>query len=107
MFDISDETNSELISTWKETGKIIFRMTAEDTKSTVIQKLNIKKTLCEENSDLGFVWKKLNFRKNVWQEASSNSKERNINGTNKELSLSLRQKQNVAQWTRCQQKCME
>ena len=30
-------------------------MTAEDTKSTVMQKLNIKKTLCEKNSDLGFV----------------------------------------------------
>ena len=27
-------------------------------KSTVIQKQNLKKTLFEENSDLGLVWKK-------------------------------------------------
>ena len=40
---------------------------------------------------------KLNFSKNVWQEFSFNSSERNINETNNDLPLSLRQKQNVVQ----------
>ena len=45
----------------------------------------------EENTDLDL--------KNVWQKIYFNSVGRNTNGTNKDLSLSLRQKQNVVQRT--------
>ena len=49
---------------------------------------------------------KLNFRK-MSDKTSLNSRGSNINRTNKELSLSLRQKRKFKQGIRRQQKCME